>query len=302
MSTRARQVFHIKVHNDYHYRLCFIFDLGTKKDFVKTIFFSGSLNEDKTKRESYLSNNKNKWKEKNLSLPSTVNDIDWLAEPSIFVAAQMYLPVSARVTWRTIKIPRGLSWTRSDQREPVGCIHFTVGDGFPVAEHWNTAFWLFLTVNSLGEITTVGIEIDSPGSPFAPGKPLRPRFPLIPSSPFWPVGPVGPCFPCGPGCPVSPRAPFLPVVPRGPLLPRDPLGPCLPGGHWRHIFSFGEQNACGVSECKVLFISLLICSMVSFWFSGVELAKRRTLKLGSWTSNEITQKSKEVWRHKKSNL
>ena len=31
MSTRARQVFHTKVDNDYHYRLCFIFDLGTKK-------------------------------------------------------------------------------------------------------------------------------------------------------------------------------------------------------------------------------------------------------------------------------
>ena len=217
-------------------------------------------------------------------MPSTVNEADWLAEPSIFVAAQMYLPVSARVTWRTVKTPWGLSWARSDQREPVSCIHFTVGDGFPVAEHWNTAFWFSLTVKPLGEIITVGIEIDSPGSPFAPGRPLRPRFPLIPRSPFWPCGPVGPCFPCGPGCPVSPRAPFLPVAPRGPLLPRDPLRPCLPGGPWTHIFSVGEQNACGVREYKVLFISLLICSMVRFWLSGVELAKRRTLKLGSWTA------------------
>ena len=113
------------------------------------------------------------------SLPSTINAADWLTFPSKFVPVHVYSPASARVTRCTTSLPSGLRRARFLQPELSESNHVIVGDGFPVAEHWNSAFWFSLTVNTLGEIATVGIEIDSPGSPFAPGKPLEPGFPVL---------------------------------------------------------------------------------------------------------------------------
>lgn len=220
-------------------------------------------------------------------LPSTCRLEEMFAEPSALCAAQMYLPESARVTLRTTSFPFGSNWRLSDKPDPWACDHVIDGRGFPVAEHWNTAFWFSLTVSFIGDIVTTGDEIDSPGSPFAPGNPLGPGSPLTPCSPFSPCGPTGPCFPCGPGSPASPLAHFLPVTPRGPLRPRDPLGPCLPGGPCKHIFSFFEQKTCGVRESKVLFISLLTTSMVSLWSARLSEAKRRVLNLWMLSADKI---------------
>ena len=199
----------------------------------------------------------------------------------------MYFPESWRATWRPSNLPSRSYRKRCDQREASGRIHVTVGCGFPVAEHWKTALRFSLTVWFMGDITTVGVEIDSPGSPFAPGNPLGPGSPFTPRSPLGPGGPVSPCFPCGPRCPVRPRDPFLPMTPRGPLLPRDPLGPCIPGGPCTHICSLDEQIACGFREFKVLFISLLTVSIVSLWSSGLIPTNRRVLNLWIWTDDKI---------------
>ena len=107
-------------------------------------------------------------------LPSTCRLAEMFAEPSALLAAQIYLPESARVTLRTTSFPFASNWRLSDKPDPWACDHVIVGRGFPVAEHWNTAFWFSLTVSFIGDIVTTGDEIDSPGSPFAPGNPLGP--------------------------------------------------------------------------------------------------------------------------------
>ena len=145
------------------------------------------------------------------SLPSTINAADWLTFPSKFVPVHVYSPASARVTRCTTSLPSGLSRARFFQPELSESNHVIVGDGFPVEEHWNSAFWFSLTVNTLGEIATVGIEIDSPGSPFAPGKTPGTWIPLDATFSFltgWTGGsllPVWPGMPCVTTCTVSSR-------------------------------------------------------------------------------------------------
>ena len=150
-----------------------------------------------------------------------------------------------------------------------------------MAEHWNTALWFSMTVWFIGEITTVGGEMDSPVSSFNPVFPLRPGTLWIrnPCFPFRPGGPALPCFPCFPGSPLSPRGPFLPVA------PRDPLGSYIPSGPCTHICSSGEQNDHDIREFKVLFISLLTDSIInSSGFVPVLDENRRVLPV--WTVSD----------------
>ena len=183
--------------------------------------------------------------------------------PSKFLPTQVYSPASLSVTWRTsnrpLRLLKGGLFART---------HVIVGMGFPLTEHWNTALWFSMTVWFIGEITTMGGEMDSPVSPFTPGSPLRPGTPWTPFSPFRPCDPVIPCFPCFPGSPRSPRGPFLPVARRAPLLPREHLAPCTPGGPCTQICCLGEQNDRDVREllkCLVYFTSDWLHSKL-VWF------------------------------------
>ena len=221
-------------------------------------------------------------------LPSTVKIADLFIAPSTFLATHVYTPASMRLTPRTSSLPSDWYW-----KWPVQFLsnrnHITLGFGFPEAEHRKIAVWFSLKVCVIGEITTVGAEIDSPASPFAPGYPLGPGTPFSPCAPFWPGGPMIPWLPWGPGSPVNPRDPFRPVFPRGPLLPRDPFEPGIPAGPRTHICSLDEQNASGLREEMVLFISFLIASIIRFWLSGVPPENRRVLNFAFLSVNRKCQ-------------
>ena len=57
---------------------------------------------------------------------------------------------------------------RADLDISLVLLHTVTGLGLPLTEHWNEADPPSLTVSVLGDTTTTGAEIDSPGSPLAP--------------------------------------------------------------------------------------------------------------------------------------
>ena len=59
-------------------------------------------------------------------------------------------------------------------------LHTVTGLGLALTEHWNEADPPSLTVSVLGDTTTTGAEIDSPGSPLAP---MSPFFPFLQTTP-----------------------------------------------------------------------------------------------------------------------